>query len=148
MLVAKGQADVFLTYCTNAVLAVAEEPGLQMVDVPPAINVSAEYGLAVREGRARGRAGVCRRSAQRCRAAGAASSRIHGALIGARSIERATSMRTQIAHMPRPKTLVRGRDQRDAALALVEGLAVALEQHEHAISHCGVGDLGHEKTAR
>ena len=48
MLVAQGHADVFLTYCTNAVLAVAEEPGLQMVDVPPAINVSAEYGLAVR----------------------------------------------------------------------------------------------------
>ncbi|MDM0076588.1 molybdate ABC transporter substrate-binding protein [Variovorax sp. J2P1-59] len=50
MLVAQGQADVFLTYCTNAVLAVAEAPGLQMVDVPPAINVSAEYGLAVRKG--------------------------------------------------------------------------------------------------
>jgi len=48
MLVAQGHADVFLTYCTNAVLAVAEEPGLQVVDVPPAINVSAEYGLAVR----------------------------------------------------------------------------------------------------
>ncbi|MDM0104532.1 extracellular solute-binding protein [Variovorax sp. J22R24] len=50
MLVATGQADVFLTYCTNAVLAVAEEPGLQMIDLPPAINVSAEYGLAVRNG--------------------------------------------------------------------------------------------------
>jgi molybdate transport system substrate-binding protein len=52
MLVASGQADVFLTYCTNAVIAVAEEPGLQRVDVPPAINVSAEYGLAVRHGAA------------------------------------------------------------------------------------------------
>lgn len=50
MLVANGQADVFLTYCTNAVVAVAEEPGLQLVEVPPAINVSAEYGLAVRRG--------------------------------------------------------------------------------------------------
>ncbi|MDL9998605.1 molybdate ABC transporter substrate-binding protein [Variovorax sp. J22P240] len=50
MLVASGQADVFLTYCTNAVLAVNEEPGLQMIDVPPAINVSADYGLAVRSG--------------------------------------------------------------------------------------------------
>ncbi len=50
MLVATGQADVFLTYCTNAVVAVAQEPGLQVVDVPPAINVTAEYGLAVRKG--------------------------------------------------------------------------------------------------
>lgn len=52
MLVASGQADVFLTYCTNAVIAVAEEPGLKLVEVPPAINVSAEYGLAVRSGAA------------------------------------------------------------------------------------------------
>ncbi|NDZ12376.1 molybdate ABC transporter substrate-binding protein [Variovorax sp. WS11] len=50
MLVANGQADVFLTYCTNAVIAVAEEPGLQRVDVPPSINVSAEYGVVVRKG--------------------------------------------------------------------------------------------------
>ncbi|RZL64416.1 MAG: extracellular solute-binding protein [Variovorax sp.] len=50
MLVATGQADVFLTYCTNAVIARAEEPSLQQVDVPPAINVSAQYGLALRQG--------------------------------------------------------------------------------------------------
>ncbi|RZI78467.1 MAG: extracellular solute-binding protein [Variovorax sp.] len=49
MLVATGQADVFLTYCTNAVIARAEEPSLQRIDVPSAINVSAEYGLTVRE---------------------------------------------------------------------------------------------------
>ena len=49
MLVATGQADVFLTYCTNAVIARAEEPSLQRIDVPTAINVSAEYGIAVRE---------------------------------------------------------------------------------------------------
>lgn len=52
MLVASGQADVFLTYCTNAVVAIAEAPGLQLVEVPAAINVSAEYGLAVRSGAA------------------------------------------------------------------------------------------------
>lgn len=50
MLVATGQADVFLTYCTNAVIAIGEERSLQLVEVPPAINVSAEYGLAVRKG--------------------------------------------------------------------------------------------------
>ncbi|MDW5443978.1 substrate-binding domain-containing protein [Polaromonas sp. SM01] len=50
MLVATGQADVFITYCTNAVIALAEQPGLQAVDLPAAINVSADYGLTVRLG--------------------------------------------------------------------------------------------------
>ena len=50
MLVATGQADVFLTYCTNAVIARSEEPALQQVDVPPALHVSAQYGLALRQG--------------------------------------------------------------------------------------------------
>ncbi|RYY58295.1 MAG: molybdate ABC transporter substrate-binding protein, partial [Comamonadaceae bacterium] len=49
VLVASGQADVFLTYCTNAVIARSEQPTLQVVEVPPAINVSADYGLAVRQ---------------------------------------------------------------------------------------------------
>jgi ABC-type molybdate transport system substrate-binding protein len=49
MLVASGQADLFLTYCTNALIAIAEEPTLQRIEVPAAINVSAEYGLAVRK---------------------------------------------------------------------------------------------------
>ena len=47
MLVAGGQADVFLTYCTNAALARRDEPQLQVLDVPADINVSARYGLAV-----------------------------------------------------------------------------------------------------
>jgi molybdenum ABC transporter molybdate-binding protein len=50
VLVATGQADVFITYCTSAVVGVAEQPGLQSVDVPAAINVTADYGLAVRQG--------------------------------------------------------------------------------------------------
>lgn len=50
MLVATGQADVFLTYCTGAVAVLAEEPALQVIEVPAAINVSAQYGLAVRQG--------------------------------------------------------------------------------------------------
>ena len=49
VLVADGQADVFITYCTNAVVARKEQPGLQVVDVPAAINVAADYGLAVRK---------------------------------------------------------------------------------------------------
>jgi ABC-type molybdate transport system substrate-binding protein len=46
-LVAGGQADVFLTYCTNAALAVREDPKLRRVDVPPAIQVGASYGATV-----------------------------------------------------------------------------------------------------
>jgi ABC-type molybdate transport system substrate-binding protein len=45
-LVAHGQADVFLTYCTNATLARAEQPALRAVALPEAINVSADYGVA------------------------------------------------------------------------------------------------------
>lgn len=47
MLVAEGQADIFITYCTNASLAVSEQPQLKVVAVPAAINVSASYGVAV-----------------------------------------------------------------------------------------------------
>ncbi|MCL4766578.1 MAG: molybdate ABC transporter substrate-binding protein [Hyphomicrobiaceae bacterium] len=44
---ASGQADLFLTYCTNAVLAKKEAPELSIVPIPKAINVGAEYGLVV-----------------------------------------------------------------------------------------------------
>jgi len=44
-LVASGQADIFITYCTNATLASAEQPTLQVVRVPGPINVSADYGV-------------------------------------------------------------------------------------------------------
>ncbi len=47
MLVAQGAADLFITYCTNAVLAQREDPSLQVVNVPEAINVSASYGISV-----------------------------------------------------------------------------------------------------
>jgi ABC-type molybdate transport system substrate-binding protein len=46
VLVASGQADVFITYCTNATLATREQPALQVIDVPEAINVGASYGVA------------------------------------------------------------------------------------------------------
>ncbi len=42
------QADVFLTYCTNAVAAQREVPRLKIVAIPPALQVGADYGLTVR----------------------------------------------------------------------------------------------------
>jgi molybdate transport system substrate-binding protein len=47
MLVEQGQADIFLTYCTNAVLARKEVTALRQVAIPPALAVGADYGLAV-----------------------------------------------------------------------------------------------------
>ena len=46
-LVGTGQADVFLTYCTNAAIARKEVPPLQVLPVPDAINVFASYGVAM-----------------------------------------------------------------------------------------------------
>ena len=44
----QGQADLFLTYCTNAVAAQKEVPRLQVVQLPPDLQVGAAYGLTVR----------------------------------------------------------------------------------------------------
>jgi ABC-type molybdate transport system substrate-binding protein len=44
---AGGKADVFLTYCTNAVLAKKELPRLQIVQIPRDLNVGADYGMVV-----------------------------------------------------------------------------------------------------
>ena len=44
------RADLFLTYCTNAVLARRESPDLQIVQVPQALSVAADYGLVVLDG--------------------------------------------------------------------------------------------------
>lgn len=38
---------MFLTYCTNAVLAQQDVPELDIVKMPPALNVGAEYGMIV-----------------------------------------------------------------------------------------------------
>jgi ABC-type molybdate transport system substrate-binding protein len=46
----EGRADVFLTYCTNAVLAERDTAGLQIVALPEALAVGAEYGLTVMAG--------------------------------------------------------------------------------------------------
>jgi ABC-type molybdate transport system substrate-binding protein len=45
-----GRADLFLTYCTNAVLAKAEVPALQIVALPQGLEVGADYGLIVLDG--------------------------------------------------------------------------------------------------
>lgn len=47
VMLAQRQADLFITYCTNAVSARQEQADLQIVELPPQINVSATYGLAV-----------------------------------------------------------------------------------------------------
>jgi ABC-type molybdate transport system substrate-binding protein len=47
VLVSQGRADIFLTYCTNAMQAVKENPGQQMVALPDNLAVGADYGLTV-----------------------------------------------------------------------------------------------------
>lgn len=44
---ASGKADIFLTYCTNAIVAKAEVPSLSIVQIPKSLNVGADYGLVV-----------------------------------------------------------------------------------------------------
>jgi len=46
----ENRADIFLTYCTNAVLAQKEVPTLKIIKVPEDLAVGADYGLVVREG--------------------------------------------------------------------------------------------------
>lgn len=48
--VAEGRADIFLTYCTNALAAQKENPGQQIVDLPEKLSVGADYGLTVMNG--------------------------------------------------------------------------------------------------
>src|SRR5262245_44894044 len=50
MLMAENKADVFLTYCTNAILASRESPGLKVIQLPEALAVAAEYGMTVMNG--------------------------------------------------------------------------------------------------
>jgi molybdate transport system substrate-binding protein len=46
----EGRADIFLTYCTDALAAQKQYPGQQMVDLPEALIVGADYGLTVIDG--------------------------------------------------------------------------------------------------
>ena len=45
--VAEGRADIFLTYCTNALAALKQNPGQQMVALPDNLSVGADYGMTV-----------------------------------------------------------------------------------------------------
>jgi ABC-type molybdate transport system substrate-binding protein len=47
-LVANGDADIFLTYCTNAEQARQEMPAMRVIKLPAALGVGADYGVAVR----------------------------------------------------------------------------------------------------
>jgi len=38
-----GKADIFLTYCTNALLAKADVPSLSIVAIPKPLNVARSY---------------------------------------------------------------------------------------------------------
>jgi molybdate transport system substrate-binding protein len=46
-IMAEGKADMFLTYRTNALAAVSENPGQQVIALPAQLAVGAEYGLTV-----------------------------------------------------------------------------------------------------
>ena len=48
--IAEGHADIFLTYCTNAMAAQKEAPSQQVVALPNALSVGADYGLTVMNG--------------------------------------------------------------------------------------------------
>jgi molybdate transport system substrate-binding protein len=48
--VSEHRADIFLTYCTNAMAAMRENPGQQMIELPASLAVGAEYGLTVLNG--------------------------------------------------------------------------------------------------
>jgi ABC-type molybdate transport system substrate-binding protein len=47
MLIAEGKADLFLTYCTNAMEANKDVGGAQIVALPDELAVGADYGLTV-----------------------------------------------------------------------------------------------------
>lgn len=44
------KADLFLTYCTNTVMAKKEVAGLKIITIPQELAVGADYGLLVRDG--------------------------------------------------------------------------------------------------
>jgi molybdenum ABC transporter molybdate-binding protein len=48
--VAEGRADIFLTYCTNAMEAQKENLGQQIVVLPDNLAVGADYGMTVMNG--------------------------------------------------------------------------------------------------
>jgi ABC-type molybdate transport system substrate-binding protein len=49
-LIAKGAADLFLTYCTNAAVSHQEMPEARVIELPPALSVGADYGVTALTG--------------------------------------------------------------------------------------------------
>jgi molybdenum ABC transporter molybdate-binding protein len=49
-LIDTGKADLFLGYCTNAMLVRKEIPTAQIIDLPDALTVGADYGLTILNG--------------------------------------------------------------------------------------------------
>ncbi|MFS2033825.1 molybdate ABC transporter substrate-binding protein [Polaromonas sp. CT11-55] len=49
-LITEGRADLFLTYCTNAVAVRKEVPRMNVLQMPLELQVSAAYGLTARSG--------------------------------------------------------------------------------------------------
>lgn len=47
-LMSEGRADLFLTYCTNAMAARKDAPHLGVVEVPAALQVAAAYGVTAK----------------------------------------------------------------------------------------------------
>jgi ABC-type molybdate transport system substrate-binding protein len=47
VMVAERRADIFITYCTGAVLARKEEPALEIVALPESLAVGADYGMTL-----------------------------------------------------------------------------------------------------
>ena len=43
----EDRADIFLTYCTNAILAQQDTNRLKVVQIPENLSVGADYGLSV-----------------------------------------------------------------------------------------------------
>jgi ABC-type molybdate transport system substrate-binding protein len=48
VLMTEGKADVFITYCTNAILARSQAPELKVIQLPESLAVGADYGLTVK----------------------------------------------------------------------------------------------------
>jgi molybdate transport system substrate-binding protein len=48
ILISKGEANVFLTYRTNAELARKEQPQMRVVKLPQSLEVVSDYGMALR----------------------------------------------------------------------------------------------------
>src|SRR5262249_54362417 len=61
--VSEGRADIFLTYCTNALSAQKENPGQQIVALPDNLAVGVDYGLTVIGRTRRGFHGIAGRTA-------------------------------------------------------------------------------------